>query len=238
MRTVILIAFLFGAVGCGGGGGGDPDAGIQSPDADPSCQPAALLPTQYRPIAEVSAGVVMVATTGDITSGTVDGTAGGLGSAADNPYIYLDLQTGTKVAIDDVEAFSSNAWDIAIKRSSLRTNGGDSGAGGRTLTVFVAGTGDPMSEVTTVPTTPFIADQFVSPPPDCELIALDGGEPMTAFGQWYDYDDATHIVTPKNEVYVVKRSDGTHSAFHIIEYYGDTSMPTRGAYYQVEWKDL
>ena len=124
MRTVILIALGFAAGGCGGGSGGDPDAGIQTPDGDTGCQPAAILPTQYRPIAEVSAGLVTVTTPFDITSGTIDGTAGGLGSAPDNPYIYVDLQAGTKVAIDDIQAFSSDAWDIAIKRSSLRTNGG------------------------------------------------------------------------------------------------------------------
>jgi hypothetical protein len=70
------------------------------------------------------------------------------------------------------------------------------------------------------------------------LDMIPGGEPRSAFGEWYNYDDTTHIVTPKSEIYVIKRPDGTHAALRLAAYYGDTTMPMRGAFYQVEWKPL
>jgi hypothetical protein len=69
------------------------------------------------------------------------------------------------------------------------------------------------------------------------LDALPGGEPKSAFGEWYNYDEQTHAVSPKSEVYVLERNDGSRTAFRISSYY-DPAMPMRGALYSVEWKQL
>ena len=58
------------------------------------------------------------------------------------------------------------------------------------------------------------------------LATLPGGEPVTAFGEWYEYDVETHAVTPKAEVYVLQRPDGSRTALREDSYYGDTAMPT------------
>jgi hypothetical protein len=233
-RTSILTALVLGA--CGGGGSGDdgddggPDA---APDGGGACEPANVLPVNYRPIPEVSAGMVSATTMAGVTTAVVDGTAGGLVQAPDNPYIYLDLATGTKVAIDDIAALTSTAWDIAIKRASLRTNSGDSGPGLRELAIVPAAT---LGIVDTAPTAGYMTDDFTDD--NCEFVNIPGGEPMSAFGEWYDYNDQTHVVTPSQEVYVLRRMDGSHTAFRIITYYGDQADPMRGAYYQMEWKEL
>jgi len=152
-------------------------------------------------------------------------------AAPDNPYIYVDLKAGTRVDVTDLAAPTSTAWDIALKRSSIRLNSGDSGAGNRELAIVQAAT---LAEVTAAPASGYAIDGFTTA--DCMLDSLPGGEPNTAFGPWYDYADATHILSPKPEVYVIKRADGSRTAFRIVSYY-DSTM-SRGALYSVEWKQL
>src|SRR3954467_15968360 len=132
-----------------------------TPDAmgPPGCDPATPLPANYRPIAMVSAGAVRVRTASDVTSGTIDARAGGFDKAADNPYIYVDLRSGMRVDINDVQALTSTSWDIAIKRSSLRANGGDSGAGNRQVAIVQAAT---LAEVTAGPSTGYATDDFAT----------------------------------------------------------------------------
>ena len=230
LRACLLPA-LFACVGCGGGNGeASVDASI---DSGSGCDPAALLPTAYRPIAMVSTGAVQVSTTAGLTSGTIDATAGGLANSADRPYVYVDLRNGVKIEVDDLAARSSMTWDLALKRSSLRINGGDSGPGARKLAVMPAAT---LAEVTAAPNSGYMTDDFTTP--DCMLDTLPGGEPKSAFGEWYNYDAQTHAVSPKSEVYVIERNNGSRTAFRVISYNGDTAMPMRGAYYSVEWKQL
>jgi hypothetical protein len=226
-KPTLGFALWIAMTGCGGSGN---DA---APDSPAGCDPATVLPVSYRLIAMVSTGAVTVTTSADVTSGTIDATAGGVNNAADNPYIYVDLRNGTKVAVNDLDARTSASWDIALKRSSLRTNSGDSGTGGRELAVVQAAT---LAQVTSAPASGYASDDFATA--DCTLDSLAIGEPSSAFGDWYDYDVDTHVVTPKAEVYVVKRSDGSRTAFRIKAYYGDPSMPMRGAFYSVEWKQL
>jgi len=209
------------------------DAPPPTTDAPAGCDPATVLPSSYRPIAMTSTGAVTVTTTADVTAGTIDATAGGLAGAADRPYIYVDLKSGAKADVTDLTSRSSAGWDIALKRSSLRVNGGDSGTGGRTLAVVQAAA---LADVTAGPATGYTADDFTTA--DCMLDTIPGGEPRSAFGEWYDYDVDTHAVSPKPEVYVVERADGSRTAFRVVTYYGDAASPMRGAFYQVEWKQL
>jgi hypothetical protein len=165
-------------------------------------------------------------------TGTIDATAGGTANSADRPYIYVDLETGTRVDIDDLGARTSMAWDIMLKRSSVRSNGGDSGPGKRTIAVGQVTSLDAI----TAPASGYASDDFTTA--DCMLDVIPGGEPKSAFGEWYAYDQTTHAVAPKAEAYVVERSDGSRTAFRVVTYYGDTAMPMRGAFYSVEWKQL
>ena len=218
-RSALAIAWVMAA------------CGDTPPDNTPDCDPATLLPSNYRLIPTVSNGTVQVTEAAGVTSGTIDARAGGLANAADNPYIYVDLRAGTKVEVNDVDALTATTWDIALKRSSIRANGGDSGAGNRQIAIVAATS---LAEVTAGPSTGYATDDFTTD--DCALDALEAGEPHTTFGEWYGYTEDTHQLQPKPEVYVIERNNGSRTAFRIVTYYGGT--PAAGALYQVEWKQL
>jgi hypothetical protein len=234
MSIRTFASMLFALAACSDGGtAAPPDAPALPPDSSTDCNPATVLPSNYRLIAMTSTGAVAVTTVAGVTTGTIDATAGGIAGAADNPYIYVDLRNGVKVDVNDLDARTNTTWDIALKRSSMRTNGGDSGQGNRKVSVVAAAS---LAAVTAAPTAAYGTDDFTTA--DCMLEAIPGGEPMSAFGEWYSYDGTTHAVTPKGEVYVIERNNGSHTAFRVVSYYGDTAMPMRGAYYKVEWKQL
>lgn len=229
MKTYAALFVLLSA--CADNGGSEEP--IAPVDANPDCDPLTVLPTSYRPIPSVSTGAVMLTTTADVTTGTIDATAGGLSGAPDNPYVYVDLIANARVDVTDLNARDSLDWDIALKRSSLRINGGDSGGGRRSLAIVPG-----AASVTTVtaPSSGYMEDDFTSD--DCMLATIPGGEPMSAFGEWYDYDVETHAVMPKSDVYVLQRPDKSRTALRIVAYYGDTAMPMRGAFYRIETKQL
>jgi hypothetical protein len=214
----------------------EPDAML--PDAAPDgpigggCDPATVLPASYRVIPKVATTPVVVTTADGVTSGTIDATAGGFGNSTDNPYLYLDLKTGARVEVSDVQARDSDAWDLALKRSSIRLNGGDSGTGNRKAAVVAAAT---LAEVTAGPAAGYTVDDFTTE--TCTLKIHSGGEPMSAIGEWYLYDTATNRLAPKPEVYVIERADKSRVAVKLTGYY-DPAMPARSAVYSVEWKNL
>ncbi len=192
------------------------------------CSPPAILPTGWQHIDSVSAGEV-VATD---NSATVDATAGGPPNAADNPYIYLAFTADSiqKVDVTDVEAYEDDSWDVAIKRQVLRINGGDSGPGERELAIVEAAA---LDEVTAAPEDGmFGADDWVSE--ECMYVGGLIGEPATAVGTWYGYDEDTNRLTPSEVIYVIRRSDDTAIKLAIKNYYfEDTS-----GYYEIEWAGL
>lgn len=228
----LVAASTCAVIACGDGGAGTPDAPVQ-PDASSGCDPATVLPINFRPIPSSSTGMVQLTTTAGVTSGSIDATAGGIAGAAENPYLYIDLKTGTKIALNDLDALDSSAWDISLKRASLRVNSGDSGTGDRKLAVVA---GASLEDITAAPSSGYAIDDFTSA--ECTLVSLPAGEPRSAFGEWYNYNETTHEVSPKSELYVVARPDGSHTALRIIAYYGDPQNPMRGAFYQVEFKQL
>lgn len=217
--------------------GVEPEPDAMEPDAPPpppppGCNPAAVLPLNYRPIPKIATTLLTVTTTAGVTSGTADATAGGIAMAAENPYLYLDLKAGTKVDLNDLDARTSSAWDIGLKRSSIRLNSGDSGTGNRKSAPVAAVS---LAEVTTGPADGYQIDDYTTA--DCKMVTIPGGEPMSAFGEWYEYDLQTNKVKPKAEVHVIQRADGSRTAFRVTGYY-DPAMPSRGAVYSVEWKQL
>ncbi len=211
----------------------DPDAAPPDAGADDGCDEAAQLPTQWRPIDLVSTGAVVATTADGVTTATIDATAGGTANAADNPYIYVDLSAGAKVELGDVDALDDARWHVAFKRASLRVNGGDSGTGGVTAAVVAAGS---LAEVTAAPGAGYGDDQFVDEA--CAFVGLPGGEPATVLGEWYDYDPATHSLSPQAEVYVIRVPGEGDFKLRVVTYYGDDANPMRGAIYRVEWAAL
>lgn len=77
-----------------------------------------------------SPGPITASETGGVFTATIDASAGGIQEVANNPFVYLNLQTGEQVEITDFESLQDTTWHIAFKRTMIRINGGDSGPGG------------------------------------------------------------------------------------------------------------
>lgn len=246
-RAVALLVLFLG--GChyyfeddddGDGFGGDVDAGwgvfsdaALAGDTDAqveSCDAVALLPNGFVPVESVSTGDV---TNEEDSPGVflteIDATAGGADGQTTNPFIYLDLLAddgAAKVEIDDVASFDSDAWDIALKRYVVRTNGGDSGPGlGIVDTIaspeltFGEDAGDGF------------ADDWSSG--SCELVNDDVGGPLTRFSDWYQVMNGRFL--PRAVTHVVRLRDGSHAEIDIDTYYADGSNPNRGGVYRLRW---
>jgi hypothetical protein len=236
VRPMFTCAFVIAAA-CGGDTeADDTDTNDLEPDAAPgvdagACEPATVLPTQWRAIAEVSSGEVAADVGKDfVITADIDASAGGLAGAADSPYTYVNLMTGARVDIDDVEALDNPDWHIAFKRASIRLNGGDSGTGDVT-----AGMVDAAFEDVDAAPADFVADDWASDA--CEFLATPGGEPATAIGDWYDYDPETHVVTPWPRTWVISVG-GYHLKLVIDTYYGNEASPMSGGFFRVRWTPL
>lgn len=118
-------------------------------------------------------------------------------------WTFADFETG-------MEAATTAPWDLRFQRTHISTNGGASGTGGVSVAAL---TGTTFAAVTSAPADGWISD------------AADGngdGMPDYAFEQgdgWYDYDQTTHVVTPKPIVWVVKTDGGSTLKLEVQKYY-------------------
>ena len=109
-------------------------------------------------------------------------------------------------------------WHMAFRRFNIKLNGGASGDG------EVAGLeieGQDYEALTQAP-----ADGYEM---DGEDFNADG-VPEYVFKDWYDYDYSSHILTPKDKVYVIRLSDDEYYKFQHIAYYDDPGTPGMVSY--------
>ena len=134
-------------------------------------------------------------------------------------WVYLQLASGKEVSPTDPQ--SSTEWDLALLRHQIKVNGGISGRGGVEV-ALVAGTA--FSALTAAPQSGYVTDQVDS--------TDDDADPDYAFvqrGTWYDYNVMTHVLTPKNQVYVVRATGGAYYKLQMTGYYdmaGSSGYPT------------
>jgi|GEM_PF-1593127 len=124
-------------------------------------------------------------------------------------WIYFSFKTGAEVKVTSPKTDTS--WDLGFQRSNIKSNGGNSGKGGVEVVILED------KEFASVDKAP--ADGYVVDETDKQD---DDGVPQYAFlkkGNWYNYSLATHILTPKKRVYVVKSVDGSHYKVKIHSYY-------------------
>ncbi len=182
-----------------------------------------------KPIDATSTGDV-VTVSSDATSKTlfVDASAGGAAEAASHPRVYLSLSTGARVEVTDLTSSSSTAWDLALKRPILFTNGGQGGPG-QGASRFVAGKA--FDAVTSADAGTLASEEFLSV--DCVPNLDATGAVRTSFDGWYDYDQATNSVTPKPGVWVVKGGNGATYKVQVLGYYAnpDGSVGAAGGRY-------
>jgi hypothetical protein len=184
--------------------GGDADGGIT--DATVGTQCSTARDQLLLPIDKTSAGAVTILSdAGGTKTIYIDASAGGFQTAAKNPRTYIDLSTGTRVAVTDKSASTSTAWDLSLKRYVIFTNSGDVGPGqGGAKQIpkpFASVTDAEVAAAATAAESMFDAD--------CNAKTDRTQAPLTTFSDWYDYDDATMIPSPKAGVtYAVRGGTG------------------------------
>lgn len=162
--------------------GGEPDAGVGLDASAPDAGPP-----------ELDAGPPPGSTRVDASD-----------SAA---WTYVSLEGGV-VTLDDPE--SSDAWDLAFRRSDVRTNSGASGMG-----VGGAKAEDAVfDEITIAETFDFAIDAVID-------TGAPGSTPTSLnpiLRSWYDYDPTVHSVTPKDSRYIVRGGDGAYYKFEVLSW--------------------
>lgn len=156
----------------------------------------------------------------------VDASAGGSGPSTTRPRVYVDLATGTRVDVSDVDARTSDSWDIAFKRTNAHTNGGVGGTGQGAAQVVAK----PFADVTAADATALVEEAFFDQ--ECQLLMkiYDDGQadPYTfrsTLSDWYNYDTsgASHGIATKDHSYVVRGGKGALYKVRFESYYGSAN---------------
>jgi hypothetical protein len=182
------------------------------------------------PIDKTSTGIVsVVGESNGVKTLYVDASAGGINNAIKNPRIYVDLGAGTKVDVTDKTAAMSTAWDLALKRDKIFTNSGDAGAG-KGGAAQIAKTFSSV-DAASANAEPLIIEKFFDA--DCNPQLDQTQTVSTTFDDWYDYDQVTHIPSPKDVTYVVRGGTGKKYKVGIKAYDGtpDGGMGTTNGYF-------
>lgn len=152
---------------------------------------------------------------GDLIATEVDATD-------ETRWVYLDLESRAQLEVDDPQ--HSDAWDLGFRRYDIALDGGVSGPGGMAAVVLA---GQQVEDIDAVPAGPWITDAVDGDD--------DGDAPDYALGGWYDYDFATHVLTPRAQVYVVRSVEGNAFAIEVVDYYDDAGS---SGWLQLRWKPL
>jgi len=163
----------------------------------------------------------------------VDASAGGTQAASTNPRLYLSLETASKVSVTDRSAMTSGAWDLAIKRPILFTNGGDAGRG-QGGAVFLSEIDFASVDKDDATGRIFASESFFEA--DCTPKLDATGALRTSFDEWYDYDTSNNTLSPKRGTWLVKGTTGKVYKVRILTYYAtpDGGIGPAGGRYTLE----
>jgi hypothetical protein len=195
------------------------DAGTEEDTGDDGCDEIAELALAW-PLNDAVADGSFSATEADgVWTATVDASAGGFQGAARNPFLYIDLDTGAKVEVTDLEAGRTDVtWDIAVRRTSTFINGGDSGPGAVEITRLTGTTFEDVTAADVGPGTVFVTEDGVDA--NCQVIPSPTGfgsvlsvfeqiNTNTSSGSWFDYGvGGAGVSTYPDHVYILRGTDG------------------------------
>jgi len=204
----------------GGGSGSTSTGGTDSVDPTPSACSAALKQSLSL-VDEVStAAVSVLSENGDDRVLYVDASLGGLNEQDSQPWVYVKLATGEGIAVTDLAALTSKGWDLAFKRSVVRTNSGDSGPGlGGAIRIALPW--DAVDSSTLGNKALPIESWFDA---DCMLERDASQNIITTFSGWSAYDEAEHVLSAAPDVvFITGAADGSLFKVSLLDYY---STPT------------
>jgi len=119
-------------------------------------------------------------------------------------WVYFDFSSGTVVSTSR----DSLDWGIAIKRTDILTNGGDTNPAG-------AGGAVDLGEIPLSKAVP-PADGYLADATDDE-----NGVENPALNKWYSYNWTTHIVNSKGHIFAVRTARGEVVLLNFASYYCD-----------------
>ncbi|MES2743878.1 MAG: HmuY family protein [Bdellovibrionota bacterium] len=128
----------------------------------------------------------------------------GIDATSKTAWTHFDLDSGKVVAETDV------SWDLAFKRTSIKMN---SNVKAQVLrdTAFEA--------VAAAPAGAYTADAPVVGGPETDGLFFHTPSP------WYEYNMETHVISPRNSIYVVKSNGGHDVKVQIVDYYNADRLP-------------
>lgn len=121
-------------------------------------------------------------------------------------WVYYDLESSSVVS---AEEFDEDNWDIAFQRYMIKINGGVSGTGGVEV-MLLEGEYENFEDVVLPEEGEWITDMEDSDGDD---------QPEYALDSWFDYDLATHVLSPADLVYCIRSVEGNVFRFRILNYY-------------------
>ena len=146
-------------------------------------------------------------------------------ASCENNWIYLNLSEKSEATPDTPQ--DSDLWDLGFQRFKIKSNGGISGSENVLIAVVTDTT---FETLTQAPESGYLSDAEDSDDED-----EDEDYPFLAPNAWYSYDEETHLLTPKNQVYVVQSVSGTFFKIQIIDYYDDAGT---SGYPKFKWGPL
>ncbi len=146
-------------------------------------------------------------------------------------WVYLSL--ASKESVTPAAPETSTEWDLGFRRFTIKLNGGVSGAGNVELTTLPSQDFDALA---LAPEAEYVTDE-----PDTSV--EDGGDenedPDYAFAtgdsQWFDYNPMTHVLTPRDMVYVVRSTTGIYYKLAVMSYYDDAGA---SGYLTFRWQEI
>ena len=228
--SLTLLSLLVAHAGCSsqplddaGGAAGSSSiaaAGSENTAPVPSACGAALRQSLSLVDQVSTAAVTVLSESGAERTLYIDASVGGLSGQDSHPWVYVALATGQAVALTDLEALSSKAWDLAFKRSIVRTNSGDSGPG-HGGAIRIALPWDQVDESTLGKTTLPIESWFDA---DCQLTLDSVMNLVTTFSGWSEYDETNHVLSAApNVVFITAGADGSLYKVALLDYYSTPS---------------
>ena len=204
----------------GGTSGNSTTGGTGGVDPTPSACSAALRQSLSL-VDEVStADVSVLSKTGEDRTLYIDASVGGLEGQDTHPWVYIKLATGAAVAVTDLDALKSKAWDLAFKRSVVRTNSGDSGPGeGGAIRIAL-----PWDDVdaSTLGNKVLPTESWFDA--EC-MLELDASQNLiTTFSGWSAYDEVDHVLSAAPDVvFITAAADGVLYKVSLLDYFSTPS---------------
>jgi hypothetical protein len=178
------------------------DAGDEEPDAVSSASASDAGTDAFSEASTSDAGADAAEPATESFAVTVDAS-----SASD--WVYVSASGQIVTPLDPAQSLD---WDLAFKRTELRTNSGASGpgqGGAKLETRAIA-----FAQISEADTLDFSVDElFNSGAPGATTVSQN-----VVLGDWYDYNPMNHTLSPSDQSYIVRSARGEHAKLRILSW--------------------